>query len=114
MTRLKLAFVNAVIVVGSVAIAVLQWPEAVRNSGFGSGGYNQGMVGTVLLEVLMAGIPIVLFAAAAHLALSHLLFRRGELDAYKRRKIVKSVAAGTDGTRTTATPNAQSTNNSLN
>jgi hypothetical protein len=113
MTRLKLAFVNAVIVTGSIAIAVLQWPEAVKNSGFGSGGYNQGMVGTVLLEVLMAGIPIVLFAAATHLGLSHLLFRQGELDAYKRRKIVESVA-GTDGTRTTAAPGAESANNSLN
>jgi uncharacterized membrane protein len=64
MTRLKLGFITAVIVVGAIAIAVLQWPEAVKNSGFGSGGYNQGLTGTIMLAVLMAGIPIVLFAAA--------------------------------------------------
>jgi hypothetical protein len=91
MTRLKLAFINAVIVLGSIVIAVLQWPEAVKNSGFGSGGYNQGLTGAIMLAVLMAGIPIVLFAAATYLALTHLLFRRGEIDEYKKRKIIESV-----------------------
>src|ERR1700730_11041259 len=91
MTRLKLAFINAVIVLGSIVIAVLQWPEAVKNSGFGSSGYNQGLTGAIMLAVLMAGIPIVLFAAATYLALTHLLFRRGEIDDYKKRKIIESM-----------------------
>ena len=56
-TRLKIVFINVVIVCGSVAIAVVQWPEAVGNSGFGSNGYNQGVMGTILLALLMAGIP---------------------------------------------------------
>ena len=89
-TRLKIIFINAVIVLGSIVIAVLQWPEAVKNSGFGPSRYNQGPTGTIMLAVLMAGIPIVLFAAATYLALTHLLFRRGEIDDYKKRKIIES------------------------
>jgi hypothetical protein len=113
MTRLKLAFVNAVIVLGAIAIAILQWPEAVKNSGFGASGYNQGLTGTIMLAVLMAGIPIVLFAAAAYLALTHVLFRRGELDDYRKRKIIESVCA--EAKAATATqPSGEATHNSLN
>jgi hypothetical protein len=90
-TRLKIIFINAVIVLGSIVIAVLQWPEAVKNNGFWSSRYDQGLMGTIMLAVLMAGIPIVLFAAATYLALTHLLFRRGEIDEYKKRKIIESV-----------------------
>src|ERR1700680_1844675 len=90
-TRLKIIFINAVIVLGSLVIAVLQWPEAVKNNDFWSSRYDQGLMGTIMLAVLMAGIPIVLFAAAAYLALTHLLFRRGEIDDYKKRKIIESV-----------------------
>ena len=79
-TRLKIIFVNVVIVLGSLVIAVLQWPEAVKNGAFGPSRYNQGPMGTIMLTVLMAGIPIVLFAAATYLALTHLLFRRGGID----------------------------------
>ena len=112
-TRLKLAFVNAVIVLGAIAIAAMQWPEAVKNSGFGSSGYNQGLTGTVMLAVLMAGIPIVLFAAGAYLALTHLLFRRGELDEYKKRKIIESVC-GKAKAGTAARPSGETAHNSLN
>ena len=112
-TGLKLAFVNTTIVLGSVAIAVMQWFEAVKNSGFGTGGYNQGLTGTILLAVVMAGIPIVLFAAAVHLALSHLLFRPGELDSYRREKIVESIG-GKDTTETPAAERDDAAHNSLN
>jgi hypothetical protein len=112
-TRLKLAFVNAVIVLGAIAVAAMQWPEAVKNSGFGASGYNQGLTGTVMLAVLMAGIPIVLFAAGAYLALTHLLFRRGELDEYKKRKIIESVC-GKAKAGTTARPSGETAHNSLN
>jgi hypothetical protein len=91
-TRLKIIFINVVIVLGSLVIAVLQWPEAVKNGAFGPSRYNQGPMGTIMLAVLMAGIPIVLFAAATYLALTHLLFRRGEIDDYKKRKIIESLA----------------------
>jgi hypothetical protein len=111
-TRLKLALVNAVIVVGAIAIAVLQWPEAVKNSGFGASGYNQGLTGTIMLAVLMAGIPIVLFAAAAYLILTHLLFRRGELEDYRNRKIIESVCAEAKGD-TAARPSGEAAHNSL-
>lgn len=88
MTYFKLAAINVVIVLGSLGIAYLQWPEAVKNSGFGSGGYNQGIVGTLMLAALMAGIPIIIFAVAANLTLSWLLFRTGELEEYKARKLI--------------------------
>jgi hypothetical protein len=112
-TRLKLAFINAVIVLGAIAIAVLQWPEAVKNSGFGASGYNQGLTGTIMLAVLMAGIPIVLFAAAAYLALTHLLFRRGELDEYRKRKIIETLCGQAKG-GTAAQPSEDAAHNSLN
>jgi hypothetical protein len=98
-TWLKIAFINAVIVCGSVAIAIMQWPEAVKNSGFGSNGYNQGMMGTILLALLMAGIPIVVFAVATHLGLTWLLMKSGELEEYKARKAL----AHTDNARNSAT-----------
>jgi hypothetical protein len=112
-TRFKLAFVNAVIVLGAIAIAVMQWPEAVRNSGFGASGYHQGLTGTIMLAVLMAGIPIVLYAAAAYLILTHLLFRRGELDEYRKRKIIESVCADAKA-GATARPSGDAAHNSLN
>jgi hypothetical protein len=112
MTRLKLAFVNAVIVVGAIVIAAWQWPEAVKNSGFGSGGYNQGLTGTIMLAVLMAGIPIVLYVAAAYLILTHLLFRPGELDGYRKRKIIESVCAEAKAD-TMAQPSGEPAHNSL-
>jgi hypothetical protein len=93
MTRFKIVLINTVIVLGSLLIAVLQGQEAFKNSGFGSGGYNQGLTGTVMLAVVMAGIPIVVFAAAAYVALSHVLFRDGELDAYRKLRIIESVGA---------------------
>jgi len=108
-TRLKLAVINAVIVLGALAIAYIQWPEALRNSGFGSGGYNQGMTGTVLLFVLMAGIPIIIFAIIAHLGLVWLLFRPGELEDYKARKLVESIRTS-ESPKKSAAPSNQSGN----
>jgi len=66
-----------------------------------------------MLAVLMAGIPIVLFAAATYLALTHLLFRRGELDEYKKRKIIESVCADAKAD-TAAQPSEDAAHNSLN
>jgi hypothetical protein len=109
MTRLKQFFINVVIVLGALVIVYVQWPEALKNSGFGSGGYNQGMIGTVLLAILMAGIPIIIFAIVAHLALAWLLFRPGELEDYKARKLIKSIRTTETPTRS-ATPSAQSGN----
>ena len=89
-------FINVVIVLGTVGIVLAQWPEAIKNSGFGSGGYNQGMTGTVFLAVLMAGIPAVLFAVSTYLVLSYLLLRRGEREVYEARKLIKSLDANAD------------------
>jgi heme/copper-type cytochrome/quinol oxidase subunit 2 len=77
MTRAKIIFINIIIVVGAVAIAVLQWPRARENIG-----NADDIGGAILLEVLIAGIPIVIWAGVAHFGLSWLLMRRGELDAY--------------------------------
>jgi hypothetical protein len=113
MTRLKQFFINAVIVLGALVIVYVQWPEALKNSGFGSGGYNQGMIGTVLLAILMAGIPIIIFAIVAHLALAWLLFRPGELEEYKARKLVESLSAKSPRTPKPS-PDSQASDNSLN
>ena len=109
MTRLKLAAINVLIALGAVAIAYIQWPEALRNSGFGSGGYSQGMIGTVLLFILMAGIPIIIFAIVVNLGLTWLLFRPGELEEYKARRLIESIRT-TEGTAKGAAPPAQSGN----
>ncbi|MHB8267477.1 hypothetical protein [Bradyrhizobium sp.] len=113
MTRLKLAAINIVIVLGAIVIAYVQWPEAVKNSGFGTGGYNQGMIGTILLAILMAGIPIILFAIVAHLGLTWLLFRPGELEDYKARKLVESRGAKSPRP-SQSSPDNRSPDNSLN
>jgi len=113
MTRFKQFLINAVIVVGALAIAYVQWPEALKNSGFGSGGYNQGMIGTVLLAILMAGIPIIIFAIVAHLGLAWLLYRPGELEDYKARKLVESLGAKSPQP-SQSSPNNRSPDNSLN
>jgi hypothetical protein len=113
MTRLKQFLINAVIVLGALAIVYVQWPEALKNSGFGSGGYNQGMIGTVLLAILMAGIPIIIFAIVAHLGLAWLLFRPGELEDYKARKLVESLGAKSSQP-SQPSPNNRSPDNSLN
>ena len=90
--RLKLFFVYAVIVAGSVVIFILQWHEAVAKSGFGSSGYTQGLVGTIMLALIMAGIPIVFWAVLVYLALCWLLFRSGELEAHKARQVIAEVS----------------------
>jgi hypothetical protein len=113
MTRFKQILINAVIVVGALVIAYFQWQEALKSSGFGSGGYHQGMIGTVLLAILMAGIPIILFAIVAHLGLTWLLFRSGELEDYKARKLVESLSAKSPKAPKPS-HDSQASNNSLN
>lgn len=84
MTRLKLFVINAIIVAGAIGIAVAQWPVAV-----GAIGDRQGIASVVLLECLIAGIPIVLWGVAAHFVLGWLLLRRGELDDYRARQEIE-------------------------
>lgn len=92
-TGIKLAFMNGVVVLGAVAIIITQWPEAMKPRGYG-GGYEQGKASAVFLAVLLTGIPAVLYAAFAHLALSHWLFRPDELKAYRARRLVESLPVG--------------------
>jgi hypothetical protein len=87
-TGLKLGFMNGVVVLGSLAIVVLQWPEAMKPRGYGN--YQQGQASAVFLAMLLTGIPAVLYAAFAHLALSHWLFAPDELKAYRARQTVES------------------------
>lgn len=100
-TGLKLALMNFVIVFGSLAIIVAQWPEAMKPRGYG-GGYEQGQASAVFLAVLLTGIPALLYASFVHVALSHCLFRPDELKAYRARRLVESIR--TDATRATAKP----------
>jgi hypothetical protein len=103
-TGLKLAFMNGVVLLGSLAIVVLQWPEAMKPRGY-NGGYEQGQASAVFLAVLLTGIPAVLYAAFVHLALSHWLFRPDELKAYRARQLVESLGAGAaQATAKTGTP----------
>lgn len=87
-TGLKLAFMNGVVILGALAIIVLQWPEAMKPRGY-NGGYEQGQASAVFLAVLLTGIPAVLYAAFVHLALSHWLFAPDELKDYHARKRVE-------------------------
>lgn len=91
----RVGFINLVIIAGAAAIAWAQWPVAVQNSGFGSSGYSQGLVGTILLAILMAGIPIIIWAVIVHAGLSWLLMRPNEVEEYKTRKIIESLGGDT-------------------
>ena len=102
--RARLFAVNVLICGGAIAIAYFQWGEAVRGSGFGSGGYSQGLTGTVMLWLLMAGIPILIFAIGAHFALTWLLFRPGEIDSYKAWQVISDVSQDVEKTRSNKSP----------
>jgi hypothetical protein len=86
MTRLKLVFVKLVIGVGIALIAAWQWNVAMNKNNFGNNTFDQGMVGKVLLGVVMAGIPAILFAVLAYIALEWLLFAPGELADYRAHR----------------------------
>lgn len=105
-TRLKLAFLNSVIVLGSFAIIVAQWPEAMKLHGYG-GGYEQGEASTVFLAVLLTGIPALLYAGFVHITLSHWLFRPGELQSYRARRLVQSIRTGGTQATVKAGPRAE-------
>ena len=98
--RLRLFLIGIVMAAGFAAIAILQWPEAEKASGYGSGTYSQGFVGTMLLAALMAGIPAVLFAIVAYLGLTWLLFKPGEIERFRRHKIIESVIESSDAVST--------------
>jgi hypothetical protein len=87
----KMAFINVVIVAGAVVIVFVQWQEATKNSGFGSGGYNQGIAGTIFLAVLLAGIPIILWGVVAYLGLSWLLLRHGEKEQWEAHRLMRGL-----------------------
>ena len=87
MTRIKLIFINAVIV-GAIAIAAFQWRHALKTIGD-----TDDLVGVVLLELLTAGIPIVIWAAFVHYVLIWLLMKRGEMDEYHARQEIAHLPA---------------------
>ncbi len=89
MTRLKIAFVNLVIVLGSLAIIWVQWPEAMKSHGYGYAAYDQGIASRVFLAVLLTGIPVLLYAVAVHVALGHFFFAPGELALYRARHLIE-------------------------
>jgi hypothetical protein len=113
MTRLKLAFINLVIVVGAAAIIWMQWPEAMKPHGYGYAAYEPGLASRVFLAILLTGIPVLLYAVVAHVFLSHFLFAQGEVKAFRARKLVESIG-GKDATEGTSTARNDGAHNSLN
>jgi hypothetical protein len=111
LTRLKITFINTVIVLGSLAIVWIQWPEAMKPKGYG-GGYDQGLATSIYLAVLLTGIPVLLYAVAVHVGLSHWLFQPGELKAYRARKLIESFG-GKDTTGNPSPGNNNTAHNSL-
>jgi len=91
MTRLKLIFIWIVIAVGIVIIAVWQWNVATHKGNFGNESFEQGALGKALLGAVMIGIPAILFAVLAYLALEWLLFRPGELQDYRARRRIAAL-----------------------
>jgi hypothetical protein len=89
-TSFKIAIVNIVVVMGSVAIILALWPEAIKPRSYG-GGYEQGWASAFFLAAVLTGIPTVMYAAIAHLALSQLLFKPGELKAHRARQLIESL-----------------------
>jgi hypothetical protein len=112
-TRLKIVFVNAVIVLGAMAIIWVQWPEAMKSRGYGYAAYEQGLASRVFLAVLLTGIPVLLYAVAVHVALGHFLFKPGELTLHRSRKLVESIG-GKDATDGAPAPHDDAAHNSLN
>lgn len=106
MTRIKLAFMNMVIVLGVAAIVWVQWPEAMKSHAIGAG-YEQGLGASIFLAVLLTAFPALLYAVAVHIALKHWLFAPNELKAYRARRLVESIRMTEDNAKT-ATPSAQS------
>jgi hypothetical protein len=89
-TRLKLIFINTVIVLGVAVIVWIQWPEAMKPPSIGTG-YERGIGASIFLAVLMTGIPALFYAVVVYLLLSHLLFNPGELKAYRACRLVESI-----------------------
>jgi hypothetical protein len=99
-TRMKLILINVIIAAGSIAIFLVQWPEAMKPRGYG-GGYDQGPAASVFLALLLTAIPIVLYAVAVHVALSHWLFGPGELKTHRAQQLVNSIPAQKSAERQT-------------
>jgi hypothetical protein len=107
-TRLKLIFINTVIVLGVAVIVWIQWPEAMKPPSIGTG-YERGIGASIFLAVLMTGIPALFYAVVAYLLLSHWLFRSDELKTYRARRLVESIRT-TEAPTKTAAPSTQSGN----
>jgi hypothetical protein len=102
-TRVKVAFVNAVIALGVGAIIWVQWPEAMKSHSIGAG-YEQGVGASIFLAALMTGIPALFYAVVAYLLLSHWLFRPDELKSYRARRLVESISTTGNSAAKRSTP----------
>ena len=98
MTRIKLVLVRLTIAAGVIIIIAWQWRNFIHKNDYGSGSFNQGLIGQTLLGIVMAGIPAVLFAVLAYLALEWLLFDRGELENYRARRRIAGMRRATGNT----------------
>jgi undecaprenyl pyrophosphate phosphatase UppP len=98
-TAYKIAFINVIIALGVGAIIWVFWPDAIANHSIGLG-YEQGVGARLFLAVLITGIPALIYAVFAYVTLSHWLFRPGELNAYRARRLVESIKTTAGATKT--------------
>ena len=89
MTAFKLYLARLLTFAGVVAVAVWQWQAAAARESYGVPDFGHGAIHEALLRIVMAGIPAVSFGVCAHLFLTWGLFRRGELEEFKARRLIK-------------------------
>ena len=93
MTRFKLALVRLFVVGASIALGVWQFKEALHRETFGNPMLDAGPLWDAGLALVMASIPVVFFAVAAWLVLTHALFAKGELAEYRARILIEKARA---------------------
>jgi fatty acid desaturase len=94
-TGRKLAAVNGVVLLGCILIVWSGWPEAIKTASLDAKDYGPGPMAAGFLALIMVGIPTVLFAVLAHMALTWLLFRSGEIEEYEARKLLATLPRAT-------------------
>lgn len=92
-TRSKIIFINSVMALGAVAIIAMQWPDAMKSHSWGNEAYDASLSSRAFLAVILTGIPVVLYATMIYVLLSHVLFKPGELRAYKARQLLDTIEA---------------------
>jgi hypothetical protein len=89
MTPVKLFFARLATFVVVVAVAGLLWQLTALPENLGIPGFGLGMVPQALLRILTAGFSAAGFGFCAHFFLRKWLFRRGEIEEFYARRLVR-------------------------